>query len=388
MIKLCFFAANSTNFDPQSGGVQRITRVLSDELFKLGVKVYFLSLPNLDVEINYKKKEIVLPSSKIDSAENVTFLKQFLATQKIDIFINQDGFRPQTLNLLKQVQGLTKIISAHHNCVLCLYEKYIDIFKINRNATLTKVVTNLRLWGIVKYLFKVRQKFLWQKMLRLSDKVVVYFDSFIEELKALTGIESDKILAIANPAPFEILDKKKQLNKRLVYVGRIIKNQKRIDKLMELWKRLHNEFEEWRFDIVGSGNYLNEAKKYAKVNKLDRIKFHGMQDPLPFWDSADIFTLTSDFEGYGMVLIEAQARGTVPITFNYFSAIGDVVENQNSGIIINDFEIDSMYVEVKKLINDNILLSNMKQAGARQVGKFDKGEIVSKWYKMVKELCC
>ena len=61
--------------------------------------------------------------------------------------------------------------------------------------------------------------------------------------------------------------------------------------------------------------------------------------------------LTSDFEGFGMVLIEAQARGVVPITFNCFSAINEVVENNISGLILDNDTIQDNYEKIKKIIN-------------------------------------
>ncbi len=382
MIRVCFFINGNDNFNPQGGGVQRITRVLSEELSKLEVVTYFLSMPNYNEEINYKENELVLPSQTLDSKENIHFLRNFIKAKEIDVFINQDGFNPRVLNLLNKIRDLAKIISAHHNCILCLYDRYPEIFKFNRGVLFTRIVNAIGLWGGVKFLFKVRQKILWARMLRLSDGVVLYFDSFQKELKTLTGIESDKIHIISNPAPFEISNNRKSLQKKIVYVGRIVENQKRIDRLMELWRRLHNEFSDWTFDLVGSGYYLEEAKRFARRYDLNRIHFHGMQNPLPYWDDADIFTLTSDFEGYGMVLIEAQARGTVPVAFDCFSAIGEVVERDKSGIIVTDHSLDSMYVEVKKLMKNKEKLLNMRSSGSEQVKKFDKSTIAMRWKEL------
>lgn len=381
MIRICFFINSNDNYNPEGGGVQRITRVLFDEFTKLDVITYLLSPPGSDAKV-YSEYEIVLPSQVIDSAENIDFVREFIKVKEINIFINQDGFNSPTLNLLYKIKGLCKILSVHHNCILCLYEKYPEIFAFNKGAFLTKIVDFGNLWSIVKFLFRIRQRLLWRRMLKLSDGVVLYFDSFRKELKTLTGIESEKIYIIPNPAPFEISDKKNRINKRVVYVGRIIYNQKRVDRLMELWRRLHNEFHDWSFDLVGNGSYLEEAKRFAEIHNLDRIYFNSMQNPVPFLDQADIFTLTSDFEGYGMVLIEAQARGTVPVAFNCFSAIDEVIKRDVSGVIVNDNDLNSMYVEVKRLMRSKEYLLEMREAGATQVNKFDKRQIALCWHNL------
>jgi glycosyltransferase involved in cell wall biosynthesis len=385
-MRVCFFINSRDNFNPQGGGVQRITRVVANELTNLGVVTYLLSMPNESEKITFDEREIALPNQKVDSKENILFIREFIEKEGIEVFINQDGFNSHTLNLLAKIQGSTKIISAHHNCILCLYERYPEIFKFGRDPKLTNIVNLFGLWGVIQFLFKIRQVYLWHRMLRLSNGAVLYFDSFKNELRSLTGITSDKIHVIPNPAPFDIIENKESFNKRIVYVGRIVENQKRIDRLMELWKRLHEDFDDWTFDLVGSGYYLEVAKDFAKKNNLERIYFHGMQNPLPYWDNGDIFTLTSDFEGYGMVLIEAQARGTVPITFNCFSAIGDVVERNKSGIVINDNNLDSMYYEVKKLMDNRNQLLAMRKAGYEQVKKFDKSKIANSWLDLFNSL--
>jgi glycosyltransferase involved in cell wall biosynthesis len=138
--------------------------------------------------------------------------------------------------------------------------------------------------------------------------------------------------------------------------------------------------------MVGEGPYLETAKLFAKKNGLNRINFHGMRDPLTFWDESDIFTLTSDYEGYGMVLIEAQSRGTVPVTFNCYSAISEVVENNKSGIILKENTVDEAYKTIKNLIDNEDEILRMRKEGVLQVEKFDKKLIAKQWFNLFKKI--
>jgi len=386
-MKICFFKNSSGNFNSNAGGVQRITRVLVDEFQKMGIEVLLLSMPDFKSTTNYESNEFCLPSGSLNSPENINFIKKLINQEKIEILINQSGIEPDSLKFIKIIRGYVKIISAHHNCISCLYERYPEIFKYNRNPILTKLISDLKLWGLVKYLFRLRQKFIWRKMIKISDAIVLYFDSFEKELYDLTGISTKKTHIISNPSPFlPKLRTESLINKRIVYVGRIIENQKRIDILMELWKRLHDNFENWNFDMVGEGPYLETAKKFAKQNDLNRINFYGMRDPLTFWDESDIFTLTSDFEGYGMVLIEAQSRGTVPVTFNCFSAISEVVENNKSGIILKKNTVEEAYKTVKNLMENSDEILKMRKEGVLHVEKFDKKLIANQWLNLFKKI--
>jgi glycosyltransferase involved in cell wall biosynthesis len=386
-MKICFFVDSTDNFNPNAGGVQRITRVLVKEFQKIGIESIFLSMPNPTTNIIYKFNEFCFPNSKLNHPENILFIKKLNEREKIQIFINQYGLELNSIGFLKKIKNDVKIISAHHNCISCLYDKYREIFKQSRGATLTRIVDHLGLWSLVRYLFRLRQKYIWSKMLTISDAVVLYFNSFENELLELTGIKSNKIHIIPNPSPYVYkLRTHNTVNKRIVYVGRVIELQKRVDVLMELWKKLHQEFENWTFDLVGEGDYMETAKQFAKTNNLDRIVFHGIQDPLPFWDSSDIFTLTSDFEGFGMVLIEAQARGTVPITFNCFSAISEVVDNNVSGIILKENTVNEAYVVIKNLIENEQEILRMRQNGFAQTEKFDITSIANRWSNLFKKI--
>jgi glycosyltransferase involved in cell wall biosynthesis len=386
-MKICFFVNSNDNFNPNAGGVQRITRVLVDEFSKGGIETIFVSMPNTKKTINYEHNEFCLPSGDLNSQENITYIKKLINQKKIKIFINQYGIDLTSINFIKKIKNDVQIISAHHNCISCLNDKYREIFKQGRSPILTKLVDNLRLWILVKYLFRLRQKFIWSKMINISDAVVIYFNSFENELFELTGIKSKKIHIIPNPSPYiPRLRADNLVHKRIVYVGRVIELQKRIDILMELWKKLHQNFEEWAFDMVGDGAYLETAKQYAKDNGLNRITFHGIQDPLPFWDESDIFTLTSDFEGYGMVLIEAQSRGTVPVTFNCYSAISEVVENNKSGIILKENTVEEAYEIIKNLIENEDEILRMRHEGVLQAKKFDKQLIAKQWLNLFKKI--
>ena len=384
-MKICFYKNSAGGYNAEDGGVQRISRVLSEELTLLGFEVLYLSTASTkapaQTDVHF------LPDVEIATENNISALHTFLKEKEIDVFLNHSGFNDKTLRLLAGVPEDVKVISVHHNCIRCLYERYADMFRINRGALINRVVNTFGLWWLVKRLYLVRNTFLWNKMLGLSDAAVLYFESFAEELYDLNGIKSEKIKIITNPSPFDLKEEaSERFSKNIVYVGRIEENQKRIDRLLTLWSRLHQAFPDWTFDMVGDGSYLSTAKAKAKELGLDRITFHGKQDPLPYWDKADLFTLTSDFEGFGMVLMEAQSRGVVPITFNCFSAVHQLVNDNVSGYIINDFDEEEMFEKTAELMRDVDKLRSFKQNAVKSTGPYDRKVIAQKWVDLFNEI--
>ena len=256
------------------------------------------------------------------------------------------------------------------------------MFRINRPRLLTSIVSTLGAWDIVKRMFIIRNRGLWKDMLDNSSAVLLYFDSFKEELNDLFKVSSNKIKTIANPSPFGARANVTDVNQRIVYIGRIEENQKRIDILLELWKRLHEDFPNWDFDLVGDGSYLSKVHSYIAENNLDRITVHGKKDSLPFWDNTDVFTLTSDFEGFGMVLIEAQSRGVVPVAFRCFSAIDKIIENGRTGFVIDDYNFEEMYTKTASLLKDKEMLLRFKKHAIKQTDFFQKEKIASQYKEL------
>lgn len=378
MIHVAFFQRKPNNFCPNTGGVQRIVRLIEKELLSRGIRVSLISgSPSSDPV----EKIIYLPSEIIDSKVNIQYLQKVIERDKITHLINEDALDNGVYLLLKNLPDRIRLISVHNNCIKCLEEQYENIFRANRSRFFALLIDLTGSWSIVRYLFRTKMKRHWSKLMESSDAVVVYFEQFRNELKELIPIQESKVFAIANPNPF-VKIQREAVSKRIVYVGRIEENQKRIDKLMLLWKELHENLDDWQFDLVGDGSYMPQVKKYIAENNLNRIEIHGWQDPLNFWDEADIFTLTSDFEGYGMVIVEAQARGVIPVSFKCYSAIEDVIENGISGVLIDDFDLNEMKDSVIQLARNENDILNYRLNLDSKLENFSIDRIADQWVEL------
>lgn len=384
-MNICFFARFP--IEPNKGGVQRITHILGDEFRKLGHQVFFLCL-HTNKPVNKSNYQFYLPEKKVNAKENKKEIADFVAQKGIDIFINQASVYSDVIDLVKEVKPKgAKLITVHNNCVECLHKLYREIVMSNRRKSLLwQCVDKLPVWSLLTFLSKTKYKMLFNNAMSISDCFVLYFESFKKELETLTNKELD-IATIPNPASFEVNEQCVQSKeKRIVYVGRVVQTQKRVDRLMRIWHKLHDQYLDYEFDLVGDGEYLEDAKRYAEKYELSRIHFHGTQDPKPYLERAQIFTMTSDFEGYGMVLIEAQAYGAIPVAFRCFSSIDEVINNNQSGIIIDDFKEEEYILNVEKLINNKALRLSMIKNGFDQVHNFDRRKIVSLWANLFNNL--
>lgn len=96
--------------------------------------------------------------------------------------------------------------------------------------------------------------------------------------------------------------------------------------------------------------------------------------------------MTSIWEGFGMTLTEAQNSGCVPVVFDNFAAVHDIIDG-NNGIVVKSNDLETYTAEVEKLICHPFVLSTMSD-NARHSAHilFSKERIVKEWLNLFKEL--
>jgi glycosyltransferase involved in cell wall biosynthesis len=127
---------------------------------------------------------------------------------------------------------------------------------------------------------------------------------------------------------------------RLLYVGRIVE-WKRVHLAIEAIKTLReNGFEDAQLDIIGpvsSPGYQKEleglVKKYGLGANVDFLGHKEHHELIPYFQDADLFTLPSHKETFGMVMIEAMACGTPVAGIDCPGGPKDVITNQENGLL-------------------------------------------------------
>ena len=378
--------------DANKGGVQRITETLAIEFLKRGYGVYYLALAEGTEEVINGVRQFYIPEpSTLTCNKNAAFFRDLLEKLQISVIINQTGINPSALSLIEESIDHSKAIhiSVYHNSVTAVLRNYENIIRGNfGNKFWFRIVDNRFMWFLMKSYSRRKHIKHFQNSITLSDRFVLYFSLFEREIIDL-GVKYDslKVVDIPNPVPFKVVEgvERKKEN-RLVFVGRLNYQQKRADLLIDLWRRIYSEHPGWAFDIVGSGPVQNELEQRAKDEGLERIYFHGYHDPRPFLEKAKFFCMTSAFEGFGMVLVEAQAFGVVPFAFDCFRALPEIIQSGKNGFIFPKFNISQYAQTLKQLMCDEELRRKMAINGQKSVLKFHPRIICDKWVYLFEKL--
>jgi glycosyltransferase involved in cell wall biosynthesis len=108
--------------------------------------------------------------------------------------------------------------------------------------------------------------------------------------------------------------------------------------------------------------------------------------PSEYHKKVKIFNMTSVYEGFGNVLVEAQSFSCVPVVFNSYSAAQDIVVHNENGILVTPFTIDKYVEETKGLMINKGMLNKLAINGYENITKFSFEESYRKWDHVFKTI--
>ncbi len=139
---------------------------------------------------------------------------------------------------------------------------------------------------------------------------------------------------------------------------------------------------EWKLIIVGDGVLKSEIEsKIRALNLQDSVILKPFtKDIESEYLSASIYAMASHFEGFPMVLLESTAYGLAPISFDIATGPSDIIENNKSGFLIADKDLESYAEKLITLMSDEsmrIAFGNEAKKIIKQ--RFSKEVVMKKW---------
>lgn len=381
---ICF--AYITPFHPEKGGIGRVTHTLTLEFQRRGYNVFYLIYPcaiTIRHEYDYPAPLEYLPSGDCLSEENIDYYRDYLKRNRIDVVINQSGnFSDSRLWLEAEKEGVPVVSVLHSNPWVAYTHLWSsDVWPL-RNASLKeklKRFARVLLYPRIKRKYKKGRQKQFKMLLPSTSVVCTLSRTFYGELSEIYSGCENKYEAIPNPNSYSNLsidlnNKKKQI----LFVG-LFGPQKREDRVLAMWKDLFPEFRDWELIMVGSGNPKRMERLRRLASKCERVRFVGMQAALEFQRNASIAVLTSNYEGWGMVLTEAMQCGCVPLAFDSFSSVKDIISDGNDGFLIKPFELTEYTEKLRILMSDDEMRRRMARNAIESVKRFDIEFVADQW---------
>ena len=101
-----------------------------------------------------------------------------------------------------------------------------------------------------------------------------------------------------------------------------------------IWHSIEDELLDWDLVIVGDGPQYSYLKSLVETRNMKRVYFKGKIDSISLIDQSKILALVSTFEGLPTVFLEAMALGVIPVGYDTFPSIYDLIDDGESGYIV------------------------------------------------------
>ena len=377
------------------GGQEVVTATLADSFIKKGHQVVIASFkqPNdmMVKRTNPAVRFYTIGDFKY-SKENVDVVRSILQENHINVVINQWGlpFVPcKVLNKAKEGMDVKTIAIYHNSPDTNARIKDVEIALANTHNPIKKAILRTKMFAF-KQITSKSMMYVYQH----SDLYVVLSQSFIKKFKEFTGItHPDHLQVLTNPVTIDSSSYDYSLSKKqkeIIYMGRIDYNQKRVYRVVDTWAKLEPVFPDWKLTIVGDGVERANIEKQVADYGLKRVSFEGFQQPKPYYERASILLLTSEYEGFPLVLAESMSFGVIPAVYNSYSAVGDIITDGKDGIVIpyhkEGYQADEAANMLDAIMKDENKREQMALAAIEKSKEYSVEKIYGEWEKVFHSL--
>jgi len=218
--------------------------------------------------------------------------------------------------------------------------------------------------------------------LKKLDKLVV-----LTEKDREAWVELDNVVSIPNPLSFIPSSVSRMTGKRVICVARY-SHEKGIDLLLKAWKEVESQIDDWRLDVFGEG----ERSPYEQLIDnlgIDRANcaLNGRTtDVEKEYCNSSVFVLSSRFEGFGMVIVEAMACGLPVVAFDCPWGPQAIISDGEDGLLVENGNPSALAQNLIALIKDDGKRKVMSEAALRNVQRFQIEHIAQQWKKLFVEI--
>jgi len=318
----------------------------------------------VDLAINYKADKGRNPVAK-----TLSYLKkrkihrrkltELLMQEKADIVVS---LYPSESSFIPSIQdGSKKVLELHFN-------KYFRL-QYNRSGLL----------GLADR-WRTRQD---EKIVRRFDRFVVLTHEDAENWGALPNLQVIPNAALEIPAITHTTG-----NHRVIAVGRL-DYQKGFDRLLEAWALLPAKLRaDWRLDIFGQGEWEDMLKEkcehlgIAGSARINKPTSHIFDE----YAASDFLVMSSHYEGFPMVMIEAMACGLPAVCFDFLCGPRDIIRSEENGLMVREGDIPALSAAMQRVMEDPALLERMSE-GAKKISQtYSEEAVMAQWEACFQQL--
>jgi glycosyltransferase involved in cell wall biosynthesis len=358
MDKVCFFINNMG----LSGGTERITSIIINHLCKRGFEVHVVNLTHND--------------------------KSFFPLDSKAIYTSIDNVKGGGLKaFLKSVKNLRRYLKNHSIDTLVDVESMLALYAVP--AVLFLGVNHI-VWEHFNYTVDLgRRSRRWARHLAalMADDIVTLTERDRGYWRKASWCRAT-VTAISNPVSFEVSSKKAVIDQKVfLSVGRLA-DQKGFDLLLDAWNKVTRLYPDWTLKIVGDGEKRSNLE--AQISKLSLSNSVSLvpatTEIQQHYMNASVYVMSSRFEGFPMVLLEAMCFGLPVVSFDCNTGPKEIIEPGVTGWLAKPEDVDSLsetMIQAIEVLSNSEVYSEMSMNVLARARAFGIDTFVDKWVKLL-----
>lgn len=223
-------------------------------------------------------------------------------------------------------------------------------------------------------------------------KLVRRFDGFVvltqEDAEAWGNLPNISVIPNAAISLGSVSDH--EAPNRVIAVGRL-DYQKGFDRLIQAWSILMNnpELSGWRLDIFGQGEWHSKLTDMIVQNNLQQsVTINApVNDIAREYHASSMLVMSSHYEGFPMVMIEAMGCGLPVVSFDFKCGPRDIISQGVNGLVVPDGDIDALARAMSSLMLNGELRRRMGQEALKVTEKYSTESVMKLWLNLFESLC-
>lgn len=323
-------------------------------------------------------------------------LTEFILKNDIDVVVNMSRFfRHKSIAKAAKNSGeKVKVIFMQHfapgsEMKKPTFKAGFHLLKLNPYNPVYWIRSTI--YPLIKLPRQLRYKNVYRDTYQSSDRIILLSEGYVSQFCKIAKIsDTSKFIGIPNIfEPEKKDDSFHNKEKRVLILSRMDEIQKRLSVALLIWAQIEKDvaLNDWHLDIVGSGHNKDIVKRMIRRLKLSNVTYHGWQNRVPYLEKSSILLSTSEYEGLPLSILEAQAYGVVPIAFNSYESLKDVIIPYENGVLVENFgDIDDFTNKLKDLMYSMDYREEISKNALSLANRFSSEKIISKWIEMLDSL--
>lgn len=347
-MKIAFVTSTLT-----SGGSERVMSLLANELANRGHEVFIVLLraPIVFYDIQESVKIYYAENHSHNMLKKLIWFRGLIKTEHPDVVI----------------PFMTQVYCA---TILSLMGVNVPIISSERiDPRFSKFINKVYRWCLLRFT---------THLVVQTKAIKAYYPTSIQKRTTI----------IPNPITDSIFENYPDVNKEkiIVSVGRLYaqKNQKM---MIDAFADIANKYPDYKLIIYGEGPIREQLTEYINAKELSgKVLLPGRSNNIAKeLNRAEIFCLSSDYEGMSNALLEAVCVGLPVVTTNV-SGVEDLLNNGKNGFVVDVGDTKSMSMALDQLLGDKDIRMKFSQYNKQMGQYYTIDRIATDWENLIKHI--